>query len=96
MCVCVRERERGIRGKRREKWGKEGEKKEGNVIKEELWGNLQSMITLILPTRSCRRHRGTIRKFKLDLLLVECDTVKTSLSQKALKKKWIDAACLDV
>lgn len=29
-----------------------------------------------------RRHRGTIRKFKLDLLLVECDTVKTSLSQK--------------
>lgn len=41
------------------------------MIKEELWGNLQSMITLILPSMRCRRHRGTIRKFKLDLLLVE-------------------------
>lgn len=67
-------------------------KREGNMIKEELWGNLPSTITLILPTLSCRRHRGTIRNFKLDLL--ECVTVKTSLSQK--KKKKVDATCLGV
>lgn len=52
------------------------------MIKEELWGNLQSMITLILPTLSCRRHRGTIRKFKLDLLLVECDIVENLAQPK--------------
>lgn len=51
-CVCERERE-GERGRLEEKKREVGQRKrrEGNVIKEELWGNLPSAITLILQTQ---------------------------------------------
>lgn len=57
-------------------------KREGNMIKEELWGNLPSAIALISPTRRRRRHGGAITSFKSDLSPVESDKAELSFSTR--------------